>query len=267
MRTRGRGWATSATRCVGCAGGCAAASRGQPMGRSLGPVGGAGSGEGPPIGTAAGLPFEFKRVRHSVDRRDGRLFHRASRRAQDGSELAAVEAEVRYALGSSTRGITYLIERAASLFQSPFACLAQKRRWDISPGYGSTNPRPNFERAIQRGCLFCHTNQVRSVAGTLNRYETPIFEGHAIGCERCHGPGALHVSRGGVSTGPDPTIVNPARLEPKLRESVCQQCHLQGWFRFPRAGRDPFDFRPGLPLHRFLAVLVRKEGDPDRMEL
>jgi Flp pilus assembly protein TadD len=105
------------------------------------------------------------------------------------------------------------------------------------------------------------------VAGTLNRYEPPIFEGHAIGCERCHGPGELHAKRGGGSAGPDLTIVNPARLAPALRESVCQQCHLQGWFRFPRAARDSFDFRPGLPLHRFLAVFVRNEGDPDRMEL
>ena len=105
------------------------------------------------------------------------------------------------------------------------------------------------------------------MSGTLNRYEPPIFEGHAIGCERCHGPGALHVNAARPSAGPDLTIVNPAHLAPALRESVCQQCHLQGWFRFPRAGRDFFDFRPGLPLHRFLAVFVRKEGNPDRLEL
>jgi Tfp pilus assembly protein PilF len=180
--------------------------------------------------------------------------------------LSEVEAEVRYALGSGTRGITYLIERDGYLFQSPIAWFAQKKRWDISPGYGP-NPRPNFERAIQRECLFCHTNQVQSVSGTLNRYEPPIFQGHAIGCERCHGPGALHASRGAESTDTDMTIVNPARLAPALRDSVCQQCHLQGWFRFPRRGRDSFDFRPGVPLQRFLAVFVSEEPNPDRTEL
>jgi Flp pilus assembly protein TadD len=236
-----------------------------PMGRSLAPIGSAD--DGPPIGAAVGLPFESKEVRYTIERRDGRTFHRASRQGPDGSTFAEVEAEVRYALGSGTRGITYLIERDGLLFQSPIAWFAQKHRWDISPGYGAVNPRPNFERAIQRECLFCHTSQVRSVAGTLNRYESPIFEDHAIGCERCHGPGALHAKRGGGPAGPDLTIVNPARLAPALRESVCQQCHLQGWFRFPRAGRDSFDFRPGLPLHRFLAVFVRKEGNPDRMDL
>ena len=135
------------------------------------------------------------------------------------------------------------------------------------PAIGEVNPRPNFERPIQPECLFCHTNQLRPVAGTLNRYEPPIFEGHAIGCERCHGPGELHVKRGGPSTEPDLTIVNPANLAPALRDSVCQQCHLQGWFRFPRAGRDFFDFRPGLPLHRFLAVFVRKNGNQGKFEV
>jgi Flp pilus assembly protein TadD len=251
--------------CARCHREIAEAYRGHPMGRSLAPVGGAE--DGPPIGPAAGLPFEAKGVRYDIERRDGRLVHKATRRDEHGSVLSEVQAEVRYALGSGTRGISYLIDRDGFLFQSPIAWFAQQRRWDISPGYGGPNPRPNFERAIQRECLFCHTSQVRSVSGTLNRYEPPIFEGHAIGCERCHGPGALHANRGGASAEPDLTIVNPARLAPALRESVCQQCHLQGWFRFPRAGHDSFDFRPGLPLHRFLAVFVREEGNPDKLEL
>jgi Flp pilus assembly protein TadD len=250
--------------CARCHGEIAAAYRGHPMGRSLAPV---GAEERPPIGPAAGLPFESKGVRYTIERRDGREFHRASRRRPDGGTFAEVEAEVSYALGSGTRGIAYLIERDGFLFQSPIAWFAQKRRWDVSPGYGTVNPRPNFERAIQRECLFCHTSRVRSVAGTLNRYEPPFFEGHAIGCERCHGPGELHVKRGAASAGPDRTIVNPAHLAPALRESVCQQCHLQGWFRFAREGRDMFDYRPGLPLLRFLAVFVREEPNPGRTEL
>ena len=75
------------------------------------------------------------------------------------------------------------------------------------------------------------------------------------------------MKRGGLSTEPDLTIVNPANLAPALRDSVCQQCHLQGWFRFPRAGHDFFDFRPGLPLHRFLAVFVRESGNQGKFEL
>jgi Flp pilus assembly protein TadD len=253
------------TACTECHREIALAYRGHPMGRSLAPVGGAG--EGPPTTAATGLPFESKGLQYTIERRNGRTFHKATRRDAAGSVLAETEAEVRFALGSGTRGTTFLIEREGFLFQSPIAWFAQKGRWDMAPGFGEVNPRANFERIIQPECLFCHANQLRRVAETSNRYEPPIFEGHAIGCERCHGPGELHVKRGGLSTESDLTIVNPADLAPALRDSVCQQCHLQGWFRFPRAGRDLFDFRPGLPLHRFWAVFVQKNGNQDKFEL
>src|SRR5262249_6058290 len=160
------------------------------------------------------LPFEAKGVRYAVERRDGRTLHKASRRGQDGAAFAEGEAEVRYALGSGARGITYLIERDGFLLQSPIAWFAQQRRWDISPGYGDDVTQANFEREIPPDCLACHANRFRPVAGTVNRYESPIFQGHAVGCERCHGPGALHVESAGRSAGPDLTIVNPGDLAP-----------------------------------------------------
>jgi predicted CXXCH cytochrome family protein len=50
--------------------------------------------------------------------------------------------------------------------------------------------------------------------------------------------------------------VNPRHLAPSLRESVCDQCHLQGADRFLRAGHKEGDFRPGLSLGEFVAVFV-----------
>ncbi len=238
--------------------------RAHPMGRSLAPIGAAA--EGARIGSDAGLPFESNGVRYTVEHREGRLFHKGTWRDGDGSVLAEVEAEVRYALGSGTRGVAFLIEREGSLFQSPIAWFAHSRRWDISPGYREFTTHPSFERSIQPGCLACHANQFRPVPGTLNRYEVPIFQGHAIGCERCHGPGALHVNRSDQSSEIDLTIVNPAKLTPALRDSVCQQCHLQSSFRFTRAGRGPLDFRPGLPIHRFLAFYQMKTENRNKFE-
>jgi Flp pilus assembly protein TadD len=244
--------------CTRCHREIALAYRSHPMGRSLAPV--AAAHDRPPAGVVAGLPIEHKGVKYTIEHRDERVIHKATRRDADGALIAEIEAAVQFALGSGTRGVAFLIERDGFLFQSPIAWFEQERRWDISPGYGEFTTRPNFERAIQLDCLFCHANQLRRVAGTLNRYETPIFQGHAIGCERCHGPGELHVERGGLSTDSDFTIVNPASLTPALRDSVCQQCHLQGSFRFARAGRELFDYRPGLPIHRFLAVFLMKKG-------
>jgi Flp pilus assembly protein TadD len=240
------------------------AYRSHPMGRSLAPI--ASTKDGPPASIATGLPVEEKGVQYTIEHRNGSTFHKATRRDADGTLLAEIDGEVRFALGSGTRGIGYLIERDGYLFQSPISWYTQQQRWDISPGYGEFTKQVNFERQIPPDCLICHANQFRAVAGTLNRYETPIFQGHAIGCERCHGPGELHVNRDGSSTDSDLTIVNPARLAPALRDSVCEQCHLQGSFRFARAGRELFDYRPGLPIHRFLAVFLMKNGTRGKFE-
>ena len=173
--------------CARCHGEIAAAYGTHPMGRSLSEIGAASPAAR--TGADAGLPFESKGVQYTVERREGRLFHQATWRGVDGGLLARIEAEVRYALGSGTRGITFLIEREGSLFQSPIAWFAHERRWDISPGFRELSAHANFECPIQPGCLFCHANQFRPKPGALNRYEVPIFQGHAIGCERCHGPG------------------------------------------------------------------------------
>jgi Tetratricopeptide repeat/Doubled CXXCH motif (Paired_CXXCH_1)/Cytochrome c554 and c-prime len=250
--------------CARCHHEIALAYRSHPMGRSLAPV--AAADDRPPPNVAAGLPIEHKGVTYTIEHRAERVIHKATRRDGDRTLIAEIEAEVQFALGSGTRGISFLIDRDGFLLQSPIAWFEQERRWDISPGYGEFSTRPNFERAIQPECLICHANQFRPVAGALNRYETPIFQGHAIGCERCHGPGELHVNRAGVSTESDLTIVNPANLTPALRDSVCEQCHLQGSFRFARAGRELFDYRPGLPIHRFLAVFLMKKGNGGRFE-
>jgi Tfp pilus assembly protein PilF len=250
--------------CSRCHAEIAAAYRSHPMGRSLAPV--REGAEDERNGGRPGLAFESQGVEYTVERRKGRLFHKATWRRNEGGAIAEIEAEVRYALGSGTRGITFLIERDGALFQSPIAWFAHTKRWDISPGYRELTARPTFERSIQPGCLFCHANQFRPVPGTQNRYETPIFQGHAIGCERCHGPGALHVAQNAPSGETDRTIVNPADLSPLLRDSVCQQCHLQGAFRFTRAGREPLDFRPGLPIHRFWAFYMKTQGNSDKFE-
>ena len=115
---------------------------------------------------------------------------------------------------------------------------------------------------MDANCLFCHANRAEPIERTLNRYREPIFAGEAIGCERCHGPGELHVKQPGAEKGIDRSIVNPKHLEPALREAVCQQCHLQGQARVLRAGREVFDFRPGLPLELFYDTFVWHPGVP-----
>jgi hypothetical protein len=241
--------------CAGCHGGHAENYRRHPMGRSFAPV----SRLVPPdrYDASAHNPFERPGRLFRVDRRGDAVFHRAVLRGPEGRPLAEAEAEVQYAVGSGTRGRSYLVNRDGYLVESPISWFSQKASWDLSPGFEAEQ---NFERPIKAECLFCHANDAAPVEHTLNQYRQPLSRGWAIGCERCHGPGELHVRRrraGDDPPGRDDTIVNPGRLEPALREAVCEQCHLEGQQRVLRRGRQPFDYRPGLPLYLFWSVFVR----------
>lgn len=201
-------------------------------------------------------PFDALGYRHWVERRDGRVLHHEA--AKDSMPQVHAEAEVHLAVGSGNHGRSYLIDRQGYLFLSSITWYPQKGSWDLSPGFDQGHQ--HFGRAAQAECLFCHVNSVTRIGDTLNRYENPRLQASAIGCERCHGPGELHVAAAGSAAGVDYTIVNPRHLEPPLREAICQQCHLEGKIRVLRKGREHFDYRPGLPLHAFLSVFVEAES-------
>jgi len=58
-------------------------------------------------------------------------------------------------------------------------------------------------------------------------------DAEAITCERCHGPSEKHLA--------DPragTIVNPSKLAPAARDSICEQCHLLEWREYPIRARN-----------------------------
>lgn len=203
-------------------------------------------------------PFTALGWQFQVKRRGLKLIHRALFRDADGQTVAERVAEIAFAIGSGKQGRSYLEWRDGYLYQSPISWYSREHIWDLSPGFDAR--WQHFSRPITVQCLFCHCNAAPLVEHTINRYEPALLNNLTIGCERCHGPGELHVQRherGEVVVGPDRSIANPARLEPALREAVCQQCHLLGESRVVRRGREPFDFRPGLPLHLFVSVFVR----------
>jgi predicted CXXCH cytochrome family protein len=256
--------------CADCHAEIAARYRRHPMGRSFAPT--AGPDAGAPD---APVPAEFDALgfHYRVERQGGRLVHRETRRDDKGKVVADRAAAVPFVIGSGSRGYTYLLADGDYLFQSPVSWYGQGKRWDLSPGYAAQNQ--HFNRPVIVECLYCHTNHVDAVEGAVNRYDLAAFRPEPVGCERCHGPGDLHVRRAaggpvlrvsppqGVQKAPpaaDDTIVNPARLAPGLREAVCQQCHLQGAFRVVRRGRGPFDYRPGLPLQLFWSVFEWRPG-------
>jgi tetratricopeptide (TPR) repeat protein len=152
-------------------------------------------------------------------------------------------------------GYSYLSVHDGFVFQSPISFFPQKQIFDLSPGF-QNDPSLFSGRALQPECLFCHANQAHPHPGSMYRFDVPVFSGHIIGCERCHGPGGDHVANPATRLN----IVNPGdreHLTPALGDAVCEQCHLEGEARVLRRGRGLYDFRPGLPLDTVWDVMVR----------
>ena len=197
--------------------------------------------------------FEFR-----VEKQPDRVVHHIASKDKNNVTQAEYSFDASLTIGSGTRGRSYLYERDGSVWQSPISWFSEKQIWDVSPGFAVMD---HSQRGIVAQCLFCHTNHVEPIRHSLNSYRKPVFQTQSnIGCERCHGPGSLHVAErtdGALLDRIDTSIVNPKHLSPELRESICQQCHLQGETIVVRRGRDPFEFRPGLPLEAFQTVYMR----------
>lgn len=191
---------------------------------------------------ASGRTYEVKRVGSD-------FVHRESVTADGSKRPRAMELPVKYLIGSGRHTRSYIIEDDGFFAESPITWYAAKKSWDMSPGYDRPRHR-GFERAVDLGCLICHVGRVERTAGTTSR---PKIAELAIGCERCHGPAGKHVAERSQarekSTGPDATIVHPARLSRELAESICAECHLRGDATVTRRGQDIASFRPGKPLH------------------
>ncbi|MEM9659890.1 MAG: cytochrome c3 family protein, partial [Planctomycetota bacterium] len=241
--------------------------RGHSMGRSLATL---PSTDGSSIrldeaGSFTTGQFTAGGFRYEVRYQDDQLLHCQSRVDAEGNELALIEEEIRYAIGSGHHGRSYVVDRDGYLFMSPITWYPDKQVWDLSPGCEQANSQ--FNRPVVEACVFCHTNQSVRVPETANRYVEPLSAGESIGCERCHGPGRRHVElhRSGKFEPDvaDDAIVNPARLEPELREAVCQQCHLSGAARVLKPGKSLYDFRPGDPRDSCFTTFVLRSDAPE----
>ncbi len=188
-------------------------------------------------------------LRYRMTERDGKYYQRQFLLDSKGREIAADERELEWVVGSNNHNRSYLVTLDERLFQAPICWYPQASRWDLCPGFEVKND--HFGREIGSSCLFCHNAAMNPVAGERNLFEKPIP--HGIDCERCHGPGALHVARwsdgNASSTGElDATIVNPRRLTSNERLHLCAQCHhadSKTTKRVQRPGLELPDYRPG----------------------
>ena len=185
---------------------------------------------------------------YRIFRKDGQLHHEEVLCTERGKEIAKVDQPVKYRVGSGHFCRSYIAEVDGFLHESPITWYTPKQKWDMSPGYDFPQ-HWGFERPVRLGCVSCHAGRVEVVDGTVHRLKMHEM---AIGCENCHGPGAIHQELHSSGKAPhsesDLTIVHPAKLSRSLQESICASCHESEAATVLIRGRKQNDFRPGQPL-------------------
>lgn len=173
--------------------------------------------------------------------------------------------KVSYIVGSGQHTNSHIININGYLHQAPITFYTQKGKWDLAPGF-EKGKNSRFDRKIELECISCHNGYPVFDQGSLNKF-SQIKTG--IDCERCHGPGSIHVAekRNGqivdTSVGPDYSIVNPRRLSIDQQNSLCQRCHLQG-VAVLNEGKSFFDFMPSDPLHNTMNVFMPNYGHDEK---
>jgi len=188
-------------------------------------------------------------------------------RLENGDTVHKRIQKVDYIVGSGQHTNSNIFNTNGYLFQAPITFYTQKQKWDLAPGF-EKGASSRFQRLIELECMSCHNAYPEFVQNSENKF-TKVMTG--IDCERCHGPGSLHVADRAsnrpvdTSKGPDYTIVNPRRLPTELQNNVCQRCHLQG-IAVLNDGKTFFDFHPGMKLSEVMTVFMPEyEGAQDKM--
>jgi Tfp pilus assembly protein PilF len=183
---------------------------------------------------------------YAVIEQEGRLYQVERLTSPDGRRLHELRKRIDYVMGSGAVARTYFTEENGRLFQLPLTWY-RTTGWDFSPGYEVNNAR--FDRLMPDRCIGCHSSYPRTLPALEGKF-AEVRPG--IGCERCHGPGALHVgsrrAAGRHDGAYDRTIVNPARLPLERRMDVCEQCHVHTAVTVLREGKTDFSYVPSQPL-------------------
>jgi predicted CXXCH cytochrome family protein len=192
----------------------------------------------------------------------GRMWMKQYELDAAGDIINDVDLEAHFSVGSGNHARTYLHQTTSGeLWELPVTWYT-KNGWNMSPGFDATE-HSNFSRKITRECMFCHNAYPDVPAGSDVLGMADVFPTtlpHGIGCQRCHGPGANHVSLAYSAEATNEairqSILNPAHLPPALADDVCLQCHMQPTSRLGSLvrpyDRGDFSYRPGEPLGEYL---------------
>lgn len=177
-----------------------------------------------PLRTKADRPIPEPRdpsVEHVVRRSGGELKYET----REGDRV--LSAVVAYAFGSGDKGLTLVgTDDGGRTRELRLSLYEDETLWDVTTGQtwppqpGSTYLGKVLSEDDLRGCFACHTTVARSARDRIG----PESADTAIGCERCHGPGADHLAA--VALGyPDLAIARPATGAGAQVVALCSRCH------------------------------------------
>jgi predicted CXXCH cytochrome family protein len=188
----------------------------------------------------------------TVTTENGTMFHRL----QEGG--LTVNYQIPYQVGGGMEGSSFLIQVNNYLFESPVSWF-NDFGWDMSPGYSSKNI-VEFDRAVSKECVYCHATGARFDDADGRHLASKNVQ--SIGCERCHGPTEQHLQHPNKSN-----ILNPVKLSGPARDSICEQCHLEGTNRILNPGKDWTDFRAGEPAENTFTTYVLQGNEKEEIPL
>lgn len=158
--------------------------------------------------------------------------------------------------------------------------IAEQRWFHLSEAFFHADGEPFHANTTvwDLNCIFCHnvkarpgldlSSRVAADLGPPAKIAASVAE-QGIACEACHGPGGEHARRMRSplrrvafdwSGAADPTIVHPARLDPRRSTQVCGHCHGQRVPVVPEQIREILStgdpFTPGEDLGRYFAPVT-----------
>ncbi len=189
----------------------------------------------------------------------------------DGARINVYTDDVDWIIGSGDHSRGYLYRTpSGQIWEFPVAWYTQKQAWGMAPGYDNRH-HEGVLRQVTRACLFCHNAYPNvpdgaDAPGMPHLFPEELPQG--IGCQRCHGPGAVHVARAEDFNATDEqirdSILRVTDLPADRQADVCYQCHLQPSSKRTsfarRFGRNDFSFRPGERLADYLLHFDFEDG-------
>jgi hypothetical protein len=185
-----------------------------------------------------GFHHDASGIDYKVYAREGSGWMSYRRAASDSAPELSGQRRLEYYIGSGHRGRTYLYRDEGRWYELPINFYTRQKAWAMAPAFDKASAMP-APLPVDPNCLHCHASEVQAAEpDARNHYATTPFRQGGIGCAACHGDASAHLARNGH--GP---ILNPARLAPVARDSVCISCHLEG---------DAIVYKPGKSLARFV---------------